>query len=456
MPNVPNIPKVPNPLGRDPYGAFVRSGPGALLAARAGLPRPPRLRRSEPGQELLTGPALVVELAGATRSAEVAGWLRGASARVLDDLAAAGEERLGAIVVEATGVRRVAELAALRERLAPAFARTAPSGRVVVLTGVPQEFPDPEARAVQRGLEGFARSLGKEARGGTTVNLLRVATGAGTALRSALEFLCSARSAFVDGQPLVVGPGAPVPARERRVAVVTGAAQGIGAACAEVLARSGHHVVCVDVAAAGERLAAVANRVHGSTLHLDVTADDAPARLADHLAVRFDGADVVVHNAGVTRDRSFVNLDAAAWDAVLGVNLLAPLRLTAGLLEHGGALAPGARLVCLSSINGLAGAKGQTNYATSKAGLVGLVEALAAPLAERGMAVNAVAPGFIETPMTAAMPPVPREVGRRASSLLQGGLPVDVAEAVAWLAQPDAAGIDGQVLRVCGQSVLGA
>jgi 3-oxoacyl-[acyl-carrier protein] reductase len=309
---------------------------------------------------------------------------------------------------------------------------------------------------VQQGLEGFVRSLGKEARGGTTVNLLRVASGSGTALRSAVEFLCSSRSAFVDGQPLLVGAGSPTTVRERPVAVVTGAARGIGAAVVDVLARSGHHVVCVDVAAAGEELAAVANRVEGSTLHLDVTAETAPQRLATHLADRFEGADVVVHNAGITRDRSFVNLDEGAWNSVLGVNLLAPVRLTEELLAHSGALAPGARFVFLCSINGLAGARGQTNYATSKAGLVGLVQALAGPLAQRGFAANAVAPGFIETPMTAAMPPLPRELGRRIASLQQGGSPVDVAETIAWLAQPDAAGIDGQVLRVCGQSLLGA
>ncbi|PRY12602.1 3-oxoacyl-ACP reductase [Kineococcus rhizosphaerae] len=432
----------------DPYGSFVRTGPGKLLAARTGLPRPPRLRRSVPGQGLLDGPAAVVGLPGASRVDETTLWLRNAGVRI-----ARGEEPLAALVVDATGLRTVADLDELLT-LAPLFRRT--TGRVLVLSAVPATLTDPEARAVQQGLEGFVRSLGKEARGGTTVNLLRVAEGAGTALRSAVEFFCSARSAFVDGQPLVVGPGVPVVRRDRPVAVVTGAAQGIGAATAQVLARSGHHVVCVDVAAAGEKLAAVANSVAGSTLHLDVTAADAPAALATHLADRFGGADVVVHNAGITRDRSFVNLDAAAWSSVLAVNLGAPVRLTTALLEHDGALAPGARFVCLSSINGLAGAKGQTNYATSKAGLVGLVEALAGPLAERGLAVNAVAPGFIETPMTAAMPPIPRELGRRTSSLQQGGLPIDVAEAIGWLAQPDAAGIDGQVLRVCGQNLLGA
>ncbi|MCI2237503.1 3-oxoacyl-ACP reductase [Paenibacillus sp. TRM 82003] len=462
--------KLPVHLPDDPYGGLVRRGPGAAAARRLGLPVPPRLRRHEPGQEFLTGPALVLRAGAAPLADDVAVWLAAAGARVVGDLSAAGEDRLGAVVVDATAASRVGDLGALRESLAPAFRRTASGGRVLVLGAVPAEaggsaggefgegFGDVEARAVQQGLDGLVRSLGKETRGGTTVNLLRVAAGAGEALRSPLEFLCSARAAFVSGQPLLVGP-APAPAvagRERRVAVVTGAARGIGAAIAEVLARDGAHVVCADVAAAGEQLARVANRVRGSALTLDVTAADAPDVLADHLRRRFGGADVVVHNAGVTRDRSFVNLGADAWDTVLGVNLAAPLRLTEGLLRTDGALAPGARFVCLSSINGLAGAKGQANYATSKAGLVGLVQALAEPLARRGMAANAVAPGFIETPMTASMPAVPREVGRRASSLQQGGLPVDVAEAVAWLASPGAAGVNGQVLRVDGQHLTGA
>ncbi|WP_432503850.1 3-oxoacyl-ACP reductase [Kineococcus arenarius] len=452
------------PLGfpDDVYGDLVGTGPGAAAAKRLGLPVPPRLRRYAPGQEFLTGPALVLRVGAAPLADDAAVWLAAAGAHVLADLEAAGEERLGAVVVDASTARRVEDLGRLRELLAPAFRRTARSGRVLLLGAVPAEAGEGpggvEARAVQQGLDGLVRSLAKEARGGTTVNLLRVAEGAGQALRSPLEFLCSARSAFVSGQPLVVGPatGTPADPARRRVAVVTGAARGIGAAIAEVLARDGAHVVCADVAAAGEQLARVANRVRGSALTLDVTAADAPRVLADHLRRRFGGADVVVHNAGITRDRSFVNLDAEAWDSVLGVNLAAPLRLTEELLGTDGALAPGARFVCLSSINGLAGAKGQANYAASKAALVGFVQALAGPLAQRGMVVNAVAPGFIETPMTAAMPAVPREVGRRASSLQQGGLPVDVAEAVAWLASPGAGGVGGQVLRVCGQHLTGA
>ena len=107
-------------------------------------------------------------------------------------------------------------------------------------------------------------------------------------------------------------------------------------------------------------------------------------------------------------------------------------------------------------MSGIAGNAGQTNYATSKAGVIGMVEAKAPVLAERRGTINAVAPGFIETQMTAAMPIGPREAGRRMNSLSQGGLPVDVAETIAWLAAPDSTGLNGNVIRVCGQSLIGA
>ena len=115
-------------------------------------------------------------------------------------------------------------------------------------------------------------------------------------------------------------------------------------------------------------------------------------------------------------------------------------------------------MVCVSSIAGIAGNRGQTNYAASKAGVIGVVQSLAtdASLAERGITVNAVAPGFIETEMTAKVPLATREMGRRVNSLAQGGLPVDVAETIAWLAQGASGGVTGNVVRVCGQSLLGA
>ena len=168
--------------------------------------------------------------------------------------------------------------------------------------------------------------------------------------------------------------------------------------------------------------------------------------------------DVLVHNAGITRDKLLANTDADRWGSVLGVNLVAQLRINKVLLDPGreGGLVDGGRIVTVSSTSGIAGNRGQANYAASKAGVIGMVQALSAQVADRGITVNAVAPGFIETEMTARIPLATREVGRRINSLRQGGQPVDVGETIAWLAQSASAGLTGQVVRVCGQSLLGA
>jgi 3-oxoacyl-[acyl-carrier protein] reductase len=162
-----------------------------------------------------------------------------------------------------------------------------------------------------------------------------------------------------------------------------------------------------------------------------------------------------VHNAGITRDKRLASMPTDRWAAVLGVNLAAPEAITREFLEQD-LIRPNGRVVAVSSIAGIAGNPGQTNYAASKAGVIGLVDALAPMLAPRQITVNAVAPGFIETQMTASVPLVVREAGRRLNSMAQGGQPVDVAEAIAWLADPGSYGVTGQVVRVCGQSLLGA
>jgi 3-oxoacyl-[acyl-carrier protein] reductase len=143
------------------------------------------------------------------------------------------------------------------------------------------------------------------------------------------------------------------------------------------------------------------------------------------------------------------------WDLVLAINLTAQERLNEALVD-GGVLREGGRIVTVSSIGGIAGNRGQTNYGASKAGVIGIVETLAPVLAEKGQTINAVAPGFIETKMTAAMPLGTREAGRRMNSVAQGGQPVDVAETIAWLASPASGGVNGNVVRVCGQSLIGA
>lgn len=204
---------------------------------------------------------------------------------------------------------------------------------------------------------------------------------------------------------------------------------------------------------AADALAEVARRIGGTPLALDITAEDAGERIA--AALPGGGLDVLVHNAGITRDRRLANMPADRFDSVIEVNLGSVLRTTDALLSSG-ALRDGGRIVATASISGIAGNAGQTNYAASKAGIIGFVRALAPSLAGRGITVNAVAPGFIETRMTAAVPFVIREAGRRMNSLGQGGRPVDVAETVAWFADPASGGVTGQVVRVCGQSLLGA
>src|SRR5207253_5444132 len=154
----------------------------------------------------------------------------------------------------------------------------------------------------------------------------------------------------------------------------------------------------VDVPAQGAALAEVANHIGGTAFQVDITSKDAPAHLATYLKDRHGGADVFVHNAGITRDRSLVNMPADQWASVLAVNLDAQLRINEALLDQD-VLRPDARVICISSTSGIAGNRGQTNYAASKAGIIGMVQALAPRLAERNMTINAVAPGFIETAM---------------------------------------------------------
>jgi 3-oxoacyl-[acyl-carrier protein] reductase len=434
------------------------------LVQRLGVPRIPVLRRYTPGQPLLAGPALVGAVAAGRYAEQIRALLKDAGAPD-----PSGESRVAAAVLDATGLRTLDDLAAVREFLTPAVRRLAPSGRLLLLGPAPDPA-DVEAAAAAQALDGLVRSAAKEVRAGATANLLVVHSDAPPAAAdSAVRFFLSARSAYVDGQ--VVRIGVPVgPAQDPigvdapeevdrplvgRVAVVTGAARGIGAAIAHTLARDGATIVAVDVPGAGEALARVANGAGGTALQLDITAPDAAERLLAHVRERHGRVDVLVHNAGITRDKLLANMDADRWDAVLAVNLRAQLTINDALLASD-VLSDTARVVCIASTSGIAGNRGQTNYAASKAGVIGMVRALAPRFGERGATINAVAPGFIETEMTERMPLGTREAGRRINSLRQGGLPVDVAEAVGWLGQAESGGVTGQVVRVCGQSILGA
>jgi 3-oxoacyl-[acyl-carrier protein] reductase len=440
----------------DRYLNLVNSPIGAKVASTVGLPRPAVLRRYQAGEPIVPGPVLLGSTSGAAPDELVKiVSAAGADAVVVPEEGA----RWGALILDARSVATPADLANLRAFLTPQLRSLVPSGRVIVLGRVP-DGADITVDATRQALDGIVRSLAKELQRGSTANLLWVEDEA--SLPSAIRFFLSGRSAYVDGQPVLLGPGdAPEPADwdqplAGKTALVTGAARGIGAAIAGVLARDGAHVIVADLAAAGEALAKVANRINGTTLHLDVAAADAPQKLLAHLRDHTGGLDILIHNAGITRDKLLANMKPEQWDSVLAVNLESQLRINVALLDSD-ALNSQARVVCLSSTTGLSGNRGQTNYGATKAGVIGLVRSSAKAFADHGNStINAVAPGFIDTEMTAKMPLATREVARRLSSLQQAGLPIDVAEAAAWLSSPGAGGITGQVLRVCGQNLVGA
>jgi 3-oxoacyl-[acyl-carrier protein] reductase len=368
--------------------------------------------------------------------------------------------RVDALLFDASGIDAPSSLHALYEFFHAHGRRISRSGRVVVLGRVGVDVT-PERAAAGAALEGFVRSLAKEiGRLGATANLVLVEPGAEGRLAAVLRFVLSPRSAFVTAQPITVtkrarGGAEPVFVRslEKKTALVTGAARGIGNATARLLAQEGAHVLCLDRPADDAATSQLAREIGGTPLLVDMSAPEAPARIADAARAR-GGVDVVVHNAGITRDKTLARMSAELWDQVVDVNLAAVVRTTDELVK--GPLKDGGRIVCLSSIAGIAGNVGQTNYAASKAGIIGYVRAMSERLADRGITVNAIAPGFIETRLTAAIPLAIREVARRMSALGQGGLPEDVAQAIVFLATPGAQGITGRTLRVCGGSLVGA
>ena len=459
----------------DRYSQLIRTPIGKFVAGNVGLPQPVALERYQPGQPVVTGKVLlgaagaggfsdavaqVLASAGAEVDTALEGDARTAAASAGLDAGIwndqnAGEQRYKALVFDASGISSSEELGALRDFFQPTIRRVQDSGRVIVLGRPPETLDDPRAQTAQRALEGFTRSVGKEVRRGASSNLVYVEAGAEDQIESTLRFLLSPRSAYVSGQVVRVGTSDQQPdvAWEQplagKVALVTGASRGIGAAIAEVLQRDGAHVVGLDVPALEDDLRAVTE----DHIAIDITDENAPKTIAGTLKKRHKGVDIVVHNAGVTRDRTLGRMDPDRWDVLMRINLGAPERINEAILPL---LNEGGRIIGVASISGIAGNSGQTNYATSKAGVIGMVQSMAPALKGRGGTINAVAPGFIETAMTAAMPVTIREAGRRMNSMSQGGLPVDVAETIAWFASPASSGVNGNVIRVCGQSLIGA
>lgn len=466
----------------DAYLGFANSPIGSRVAAALGLPQPQPLERFAPGQPCISGSVLVGGTSQSALLPILASLFKGMGAQTLAHRSlpqwmvqanAAGlmtgrwgvEDRPGekvkALVFDATGMTDSTQSDALYQFFHDAARFVLPCGRVVVLGRPPEACTSARQATMQRSLEGLTRALAKELKRAVAVQLVYVTDGAEDQLESTLRFFLSPRCAYVSGQVVRVGKGTHasgtldwnLPLAGKKV-LVTGASRGIGTAIAEVMARDGAQVICLDVPQAQEGLQRVADRLGAKALALDIGAPEAPQALVD-AALADGGWDVVVHNAGITRDKTMANMKPQLWQSVVNVNLSTQERINDALVEAG-AIKAGGRIVCVSSISGIAGNMGQTNYALSKAGVIGMVQSTAPHLAVRGITINAVAPGFIETQMTAAIPFAIREAGRRMNSMGQGGQPVDVAETIGWLASPASGGLTGNVVRVCGQSLLGA
>jgi len=443
----------------DHYQSFTASPVGKLFVKNLGLPNPTPLERWTEGAPVVDGTVVTGGSGRLAKSLTVA----------LDNLGvthvgtAPQGEKFKGLVFDATGIAESADLLALQQFFTPLMRSLTDNARVLVLGTVPAQVNDGRERVAQRALEGFTRSLGKEIGKGSTVNLVYVGPDAEGTLESTLSFFLSPKSAYVSGQVVRLGAtgtteAAPIadPAKPLtgKVAIVTGASRGIGEQIARVLHRDGATVLGIDVPQAASELQSVMRELDGDHLTLDITGKDAPQRIAQHVKTKFGQVHAVVHNAGITRDKKLANMAEDRWSSVIAVNLTAPERITRELLDQG-LLEDNGRIVGVSSIAGIAGNVGQTNYAASKAGVIGLVDSLGPELTD-GITVNAVAPGFIITQMTAAVPFATREVGQRMNAMSQGGLPVDVAEAIAWYLSPGSTAVNGNVVRVCGQMMLGA
>jgi len=369
-------------------------------------------------------------------------------------------DKFNGIVFDASGIKTSQQLSALHRFFQPVIKQLSKCSRVIVLGRPSEHLKDVSHATVQRSLEGFCRSLAKEiGKNGSTCQLMYVQAGSESLLNAPLRFLSSTKSAYISAQVINVKPGTihgtvnQTKPLQGKTALVTGASRGIGAAIAETLARDGAHVICLDIPALKPDLEKIAHHLKGSTIVADITSDDTPAIIAEF--VRETSLDIIVHNAGVTKDKTLARMTNNHWDVLMDINLSAMERINERLLSEN-LLSQYGRIICVSSMSGIAGNFGQTNYATSKAAVIGYVDAMQKSLAEKNITINAVAPGFIETKMTAAIPFTVREAGRRMNSLKQGGKPIDVAEAIAFFAQPQAAGVTGNTIRICGQSLIGA
>jgi len=237
-----------------------------------------------------------------------------------------------------------------------------------------------------------------------------------------------------------------------RVALVTGAAQGIGKAVALLLARNGSDIVVSDINL--EKAEETANEINSIgrkalAVKVDVANWNDVEQMVEVILEKFAKIDILVNNAGITRDKLILRMTDEDWDAVLNVNLKGTFHCTKAVVRHMAKQRSG-KIVNIASVVGEMGNAGQANYSASKAGVIGLTKTIAREFAQRGININAIAPGYIETPMTEALPEKAKEELKRLIPMERLGKPEDVAEAVLFLVSEESNYITGQVLNVNG------
>jgi len=370
-----------------------------------------------------------------------------------------------ALVVDGRNVSNAADLKAVFNELQEGVKNIKANGKVLIYAIQPELLEDVHHSTFQRALEGISRSLAKELGGrGTTVNLIKLPPKTELSNYGTIqEFFTSGRSAFITGQALVVNE-ATKSGRElsEKICVVTGGAGGIGSATVKRLTGEGATVIIADMPQMEERAKALMANTSSalsegkiSFLGADLTDDAARKQLLETIQEKHGRIDVLVNNAGITRDKTLKNMPEHYWNQLIAINLTAVINLTEDALAM--RLIPeGGRIISTSSISGIAGNFGQTNYTATKAALIGYSASKSKELKAKGITINAIAPGYIETEMVKTMPLMTRIFAERLTSLAQAGKPEDIAEAMTFLAHPGAESINGQVLRVCGGSFLGA
>lgn len=362
-----------------------------------------------------------------------------------------------ALIVDGRDVKNEADLKVVFNQLQDGVKSIKSNGKVLIYSFQPELIKDTAHSTFQRSLEGISRSLAKELGGrGTTVNLVKIASDLDlTDYQITEDFFTSGRSAFITGQALIANDEIPRPGElSDKICVVTGGAGGIGSATVKRLATEGATVIIADIPQMDDRAKPLlSDKV--SFMGADLTNETARKQLLDDIKAKHGRIDVLINNAGITRDKTLKNMPEHYWDQVIAINLTAVIALTEEALEMD-LIPDGGRIIGTSSISGIAGNFGQTNYTATKAALIGYAASKSKELKAKGITINAIAPGYIETEMVKTMPLMTRIFAERLTSLAQAGKPEDIAEAMAFLAHPGAQNINGQVLRVCGGSFLGA